>query len=101
MKDLQIKYKNENGEIINREYDTIMDFIDEMESDDIDIPMLDYEIVEYMFFEKLLDRGYFATIDDILEYCKGIIKWVLKIRILFRKWRKRLWVKNIMNLIVN
>lgn len=51
-----------------------MDFIDKMGSDDFDIPMLDYEIVEYMFFEKIVDRGYFATIGDILEYCKRIVK---------------------------
>ncbi len=74
MKDLILKCKNENGDVITKSYDTIMDFIDEMNSDDIDIPMLDYEIVEYMFFEKSLSRGYFATIDDILEYCKRIIK---------------------------
>lgn len=74
MKDLMLKYRNENGDTITKSYDTIMDFIDEMESDDIDIPMLGYEIVEYMFFEKPIDRGYFGTIDDILEYCKRIIK---------------------------
>lgn len=74
MKDFILKCKNENGDVITKSYDTIMDFIDEMNSDDIDIPMFDYEIVEYMFFEKSLNRGYFATIDDILEYCKRIIK---------------------------
>lgn len=74
MKDLILKYRNENGMVITKSYDTIIDFIGEMESDDVDIPMLDYETVEYMFFEKPLDRGYFATIDDILEYCKSIVK---------------------------
>lgn len=74
MKDLILKYRNENGDVITKSYDTIMDFMDEMESDDIDIPMLDYEIVEYMFFEKSINRGYFATIDDILEYCKRIVR---------------------------
>lgn len=74
MKDLILKYRNENGTVISKSYDTIMNFIDEMESDGINSPMLDYEIVEYIFFDKSLDRGYFATIDDILEYCKRIIK---------------------------
>lgn len=73
MKDLILKYKNENGNVITKAYNTIMDFVDEMESDKIDIPMLGYEIVEYMFFEKPLNRGYFGTIDDILKYCKRII----------------------------
>lgn len=74
MKDLALKYKNCEGKIIAKSYDTIMDFIDEMESEDIDIPMLDDELVEYMFFEKSLDRGNFATINSLLEYCKRIIK---------------------------
>lgn len=74
MKDLQIKYKNDNGEIINREYDTIMDFIDEMESDNIDIPMLDYEVVSYIFFENRLNSGYGGTIESLLTHCKEIVQ---------------------------
>ena len=52
MKDLKIRYNNENEEIKKCEYDTIMDFIDEMESDSIDIPMRDYNVVEATFFEE-------------------------------------------------
>ena len=52
MVDLKIRYNNENDEIKSREYNTIMDFIDEMESDAIDIPMLDYDMVEATFFEN-------------------------------------------------
>lgn len=74
MKDLQIKYKNENGEIINREYDTIMDFIDEMESGNIDIPMLDYEVISYIFFENRLNSGYGGTIESLLAHCKEIVR---------------------------
>ncbi|WP_147415554.1 hypothetical protein [Roseburia sp. 1XD42-69] len=74
MKDLWIKYKNENGKIINREYDTIMDFIDEMESDNIDIPMLDYEIISYIFFENRLNSEYGGTIEGLLEHCKEIVQ---------------------------
>lgn len=74
MKDLRIKYKNENGKIINREYDTIMDFIDEMDSDKIDIPMLDYKNVTAAFFENPLQIKYFSTISELLNHCKKIIK---------------------------
>jgi hypothetical protein len=74
MKDLMIKYRNDDGKEITKLYDTIIDFIDQMESDNIDIPMLDYEMVEYIFFEKPMNSGYFATIDDILKYCKRIVK---------------------------
>ena len=74
MKDLKIEYKNENGKIINREYDTVMDFIDEMESDNIDIPMLDYEVISYVFFENPLNVGSDITIENLLEHCKKIIR---------------------------
>lgn len=74
MKDLQIKYRNENGKIIKREYGTIMDFIDEMESDNIDIPRLDYEVVSYIFFENRLNSGYGGTIENLLTHCKEIVQ---------------------------
>ena len=74
MKDLKISYKNENDDTISREYDTIMDFIDEMESDSDDIPMLDYTDVHAMFFENELNQKDFDTVEDLLNHCKMIIK---------------------------
>lgn len=74
MKDLKITYENENKEVISREYDTIMDFIDEMESDDVDIPMLDYTNVTYTMFENKLNSGNFDTISQLLVHCKEIVK---------------------------
>ena len=70
--DLKIRYNNENDEIKSREYNTIMDFIDEMESDEIDIPMLGYDMVEATFFEKR--KEYFVTIADLLEHYKQITR---------------------------
>ena len=74
MKDLKISYKNENDDTISREYDTIMDFIDEMESDSDDIPMLDYTDVHAMFFENELNQKDFDTVEDLLNHCKMIIR---------------------------
>ena len=74
MKDLKIYYKNENDDTINRDYDTIMDFLDEMESDSDDIPMLDYTDVHAMFFENELNQKEFDTINDLLNHCKTIIR---------------------------
>ena len=74
MKDLKISYKNENDVVGKREYDTIMDFIDEMESDSIDVPMLDYTNVTYTLFENALNSGQFNTIAELLEHCKRIIR---------------------------
>lgn len=74
MADLKIIYDNENEERIEREYDTIMDFIDEMESDKVDIPMLDYKNVTAAFFANSLMVKYFSTIEELLVHCKKIIQ---------------------------
>ena len=74
MKDLRISYDNENGQRINAEYNTIMDFIDVMDSDEIDIPMLDYQNVEADFFENPLLHKHFNTIEDLYNHCVKITK---------------------------
>jgi hypothetical protein len=74
MKDLKIRYENENGDKINAEYDTIMDFTDAIGSDEIDIPMLDYTNVEADFFENPLLHKSFNTIAELYEHCKAILK---------------------------
>jgi hypothetical protein len=74
MKDLKICYNNENGDLIRAEYDTIMDFTDAMESDDVDIPMMDYENVEADFFENPLLHQHFKTIADLYLHCKMIVR---------------------------
>lgn len=74
MKDLIISYDNENGERIERKYDTIMDFLDEVESDNADIPMLDYTNVSAMFFENSFNTKECDTIADLVAHCKNIIR---------------------------
>lgn len=74
MKDLKIRYRNENGDMIHAEYDTIMAFTDSMESDDIDLPMLDYTNVEADFFENPLLHKDFSTIAELYKHCKAILK---------------------------
>lgn len=74
MKDLKISYDNENGQRINMEYDTIMNFVDDIDSDNIDIPMLDYENVEADFFENPLLHKHFDTIEDLYNHCKSILQ---------------------------
>ena len=74
MKDLRISYDNENGQRINAEYNTIMDFIDVMDSDEIDIPMLDYGNVEVTFFENPLLYKNFNTIEELYNHCIEITK---------------------------
>lgn len=74
MKDLVIKYDNENGERIKREYDYVFDFTNEIESNNIDIPMMDYENVEADFFENPLLHRDFNTIEELYIHCKNILK---------------------------
>lgn len=75
MKDLRISYDNENGQRINAEYNTIMDFIDTINSEDnIDIPMLDYGNVEATFFENPLLHKHFDTIEELYNHCIEITK---------------------------
>lgn len=74
MKDLVICYSNENGDIKKVSYDTIMDFIDEMESNNPDIPMLDYTNVNAVFFENPKNSKPFDTIEMLLGHCKLIVK---------------------------
>ena len=72
MKDLTISYENENGQVIRQEYDRIFDFTEELESDNLDIPMLDYGNVTATFFEKRTKN--FDTIDDLYHDCVEIMK---------------------------
>lgn len=72
MKDLIITYENDDKTILKREYEHIYDFTEEMESDEIGIPMLDYKNVTAVFFEK--NSKYFDTIDDLYKHCVSIMK---------------------------
>lgn len=75
MKDLRISYDNENSQRIKAEYDTIMDFIDTIDSEDnIDIPMLDYENVEANFFKNPLLHKHFNTVEELYKHCVEITK---------------------------
>lgn len=51
-----------------------MDFVDEMESDEIDIPMLDYTNVYAEFFEKIHHGKSFYSVEKLLEHCRIIVK---------------------------
>jgi hypothetical protein len=51
-----------------------MDFIDSMNSDISDVPMLDYRNVDAIFFENKLNTKHFETINDLLEHCIAITR---------------------------
>ena len=71
---MRFDYVTENGDRIYVECDTIIDFIDTMESDEVDIPMLDYSDVHAKFFDNELNKKEFTTVGELLEHCKQIVK---------------------------
>ena len=71
-KDLRISYKNENGDTIKKDYTYINDFLNEMKSDNIDIPMLDYSNVTAIIGENIFNQKYFNTIEELLKYVEII-----------------------------
>lgn len=74
MSDLRISYDNENNQRITMDFDTIMDFTDLMESNNMDIPMMDYQNVEADFWENPLHHKHFDSIEDLYKYCKEIVR---------------------------
>lgn len=74
MKDLMIRYKNKNGDTVYTEYDTIMDFIDKMDADDVCGQMMEGENVAADFFENPLLHKRFNNINELYEHCKQIVR---------------------------
>lgn len=72
MKELLIHYDNENGERIAKSYDFLFNFTDDIESDEIDIPMMDYQNVQadFRMSKTKYQRKSFATIKDLYTHCK-------------------------------
>jgi len=69
-------------------FDTIMDFTDLMESDNLDIPMMDYQNVEADFWGNPLHRKHFDTRADLynlsqtLLYCiRGIVPKAMSFKV--------------------
>ena len=67
MNNLVISYDNENDIRIKREYNGMLDFINEINSDNMDVPMLDYTNVTALICQN--EEKHFATINDLYAYC--------------------------------
>lgn len=72
MKDLKIDYTNEKGIRVHAEYSTIMDFLNEMDSESV-IPMMDYTDVEADFFENPLLHQHFDSVKSLYNHCQRIL----------------------------
>lgn len=75
--DLIVQYTSRTlGKEVRIAYDTIMDFMDSMESDDIDFSMLNDESIDVRaeFFNNKLNTKTFDTINNLLEHCKNITR---------------------------
>jgi hypothetical protein len=76
MGELVFSYLNSGLERVEAEFLTVQEFIDTMndyDNDDVDIPMLDDEDVEAIFYGDDNDIKHFDTVDDLLTYCEELI----------------------------
>ena len=69
-----IEYYNEYDVEYFLRKDTVADFIDMMESDDIDIPMMDYKVKSaWISDDDVAKNTNFETIEDFYNYCEGVL----------------------------
>ena len=69
-----ITYYNENDVEYFLRKDTVADFIDMMESDDIDIPMMDYKVKSAWISDgDVAEKTNFKTIEEFYNYCKVVL----------------------------
>ena len=68
-KDLRVSYVDENSQQQLREYDTIMDFLDEMESDRFSASNIVAD-----FFQNPLMQKKFDSLDELYQHCSEIVK---------------------------
>lgn len=73
MKDLKITYNREQNVKVVKEYDTIMDFLDEVDAYKDKSKILNCFNVGATFFENDLNYKFFDTIQELYDHCKMII----------------------------
>ena len=71
MIDLRISYINSCGAATFREYQTIMDFTEEFESNTFEE---DATWIKAVFFEKVSRTKYFNTLSELYNFCREILK---------------------------
>lgn len=74
LKNLRIHYTDNNGQKITKEYNTIMDFIDSIESNATNSPVIMGQHVEAEFFENPFHHKHFSTINDLYKHCKYMVQ---------------------------
>ena len=74
MIDLMFSYTNENNERITEEYRTIMDFTDQVESGEIDAPVMSGSNVDAIFFENKYNTKSFQSVKELYDHCVEIMK---------------------------
>jgi hypothetical protein len=72
MQDLMFNYSTEDGERETKEYSTIMDFLDDVESGAMD-DVLECDDVNAEFFENELNTKHFDTVNDLYTHCCKIV----------------------------
>lgn len=73
MIDLCFNYATKNSGNVTKEFDTIMDFTDAIESGDISKDILNGINVEAIFFENPLTKKHFDTVHELYNHCINIM----------------------------
>ena len=74
MKDLRFSYTDKNGKVIQKEYDTIMDFTDSVGSGKFEEDMNNTSNVKATFFENPLNSNSFNSVSELYTHCCNIMK---------------------------
>lgn len=74
MKDLSYTYMTGPSTFITREYDTIMDFLDDFKQNTSVIVVSNKADIEATFFENPRNTKKFKTIKDLYDHCVSITK---------------------------
>ncbi len=74
MYDLTLTYQKIQGTTVERKYDTIMDFLSEIENKDKDAPPIHSLVKKAVFFENPRNIKKDCNVWDLYNHCKKILK---------------------------
>jgi len=74
MKDLSYTYMTSSHTFITREYDTLMDFMEDFERNTSVVIVSNQSDIEATFFENPRNTKKFKTIKDLYDHCVSITK---------------------------
>jgi len=74
MKDLRIEYRDIHNKFVKMEYNTIMDFLDEMQEKERRETIKNASYIHYTLFENQKNSGFANNINELYSHCEKIVK---------------------------